>query len=200
MSKYTEKDPIFSEPPTREQVLAVYDYDRETGTLIRRKTIGRAKKGTSPTVPTFWGYLRVHYRQKEYKVHRLIYLIETGEYPQEIDHINGVMTDNRFYNLRPATTRTNSMNRKLANRPRSTKLVGVYVVKKTGRFRATIGLHNNIVCLGTYTDFFEAACARKSAEVFFGYHPNHGKTPEARAEFPIKKGDLTAPFSLSPCD
>ena len=185
MSKYTSSSPIFSDPPTVEQVSAIFSYNREAGTLSRRRYINKAKAGETSSRPSFYGYLRTCYRGREYKVHRLIYLLETGEYPEQIDHINGVMTDNRIINLRAAGPRENSINRKMANRSRSTPLVGVHVVKKTGRFRATIGLHRKIVCLGNFVDFFEAACARKSAELVFGYHRNHGRSEDARASYSL---------------
>lgn len=183
MSKYSAEATKFSNPPTVEEVSSVYAYNSADGTLSRKNRMGHVKAGPVSQRPSFYGYLRTHYRGHEYKVHRLIYLLETGEYPEQIDHINGVMTDNRISNLRATGPVENGTNRKIANRPRSTPLVGVHIIKKTGRFRATIGLNNKIVCLGNFVDFFEAACARKSAEVWFGYHPNHGKTEAARASF-----------------
>jgi hypothetical protein len=43
--------------------------------------------------------------KKNYKAHRVVWLLVTGHWPQlEIDHIDGNRSNNRFENLRPATT------------------------------------------------------------------------------------------------
>jgi len=44
-------------------------------------------------------------------VHRLIFLLEYGYLPPEVDHINGDRQDNRIENLRPATRSENQCNR-----------------------------------------------------------------------------------------
>jgi hypothetical protein len=57
------------------------------------------------------GYRHVTWLGKVHKVHRLIFLLEYGYLPPEVDHINGDRQDNRIENLRPATRSENQCNR-----------------------------------------------------------------------------------------
>lgn len=57
------------------------------------------------------GYRHVTWRGKIHKVHRLIFLLEYGCLPSEVDHINGDRQDNRIENLRAATRSENQCNR-----------------------------------------------------------------------------------------
>ena len=57
------------------------------------------------------GYRHVTWLGKVHKVHRLIFLLEYGYLPPEVDHINGDRQDNRLENLRPATRSQNQCNR-----------------------------------------------------------------------------------------
>lgn len=57
------------------------------------------------------GYRHVTWLGKVHKVHRLIFLLEYGYLPPEVDHINGDRQDNRIENLRPANRSENQCNR-----------------------------------------------------------------------------------------
>lgn len=57
------------------------------------------------------GYRHVTWLGKVHKVHRLIFLLEYGYLPPEVDHINGDRQDNRLENLRPANRSENQCNR-----------------------------------------------------------------------------------------
>jgi hypothetical protein len=58
------------------------------------------------------GYRHVSWLGKIHKVHRLIFLLEYGYLPQEVDHINMNRADNRLENLRPANRSENQCNRR----------------------------------------------------------------------------------------
>ena len=47
--------------------------------------------------------------------------------------------------------------------------------KQTSKWRAFISSGNSKpIYLGESADFFESVCRRKSAEIKYGYHANHG--------------------------
>lgn len=58
------------------------------------------------------GYYYVTFKQKRYRLHRLIYMYHHGEMPMFIDHIDNVPTNNKIENLRPATHKQNMQNMK----------------------------------------------------------------------------------------
>lgn len=49
--------------------------------------------------------------KKSHCVHRVIYCMHTGEWPQVVDHINNDPKDHRIENLRAANHSTNNMNK-----------------------------------------------------------------------------------------
>ena len=59
------------------------------------------------------GYRHIKIDGKSYKAHRLAYLYMIGAWPtEEIDHINGNPADNRWENLRAASSYQNKQNAK----------------------------------------------------------------------------------------
>jgi hypothetical protein len=95
---------------------SLWNYDEITGEL-RWKVIPHPKAricvGAVAGSPNADGYLMVQYRDKNYRVHRLAWLMSTGAWPvHEIDHINGARDDNRLVNLREATRSQNNRNYK----------------------------------------------------------------------------------------
>ena len=124
------------------------------------------------------GYLGICIEGKTYLGHRLAWLYMTGKYPENfIDHINQDRYDNRWENLRDASQEENTQNAKL-HRDNKSGIHGVFYLKGKGKWRATIGRTSGdygYEYLGQFGDFFSACCARKSAELRHGYHPNHGR-------------------------
>lgn len=58
------------------------------------------------------GYEAICIGRKIYRAHRLAWVFVYGVIPKEIDHINGIRSDNRIVNLRECSSRQNSYNRK----------------------------------------------------------------------------------------
>lgn len=57
------------------------------------------------------GYLILKIKGKQYKAHRIVFLLFNGRMPKdEIDHINRNRTDNRIENLRESTRQENIKN------------------------------------------------------------------------------------------
>ena len=121
------------------------------------------------------GYRRIQLLGKRYKSHRLAWAMHHGDWPaDQIDHINGVRSDNRIGNLREASQTENSRNVRLTASNMS-GVIGVYWNKVNFRWSADIGVNNSTVHLGTFKDFDDAVAARKKAEVEYGFHQNHGR-------------------------
>lgn len=98
--------------------------------------------------------------------------IVTGEWPDEVDHLNGVRGDNRWGNLKNVSHSENAKNsaRLTTNR---FKRYGVGFYKRTGKFRAYVGgIH-----LGYFDTLDEAIDARSSAEIEMGYSTRHEWSP-----------------------
>ena len=89
-------------------------YNPETGIFIRLQHYQSRFIGKIAGDPDEKGYLRIGLFGKSYKAHRLAFLYMTGVFPEhQCDHINGVKSDNRWENLRPATNAQNCRNRGL---------------------------------------------------------------------------------------
>ena len=93
-----------------EHLLSTYRYDEETGKLINKKW-----NREYPGVIFNNGYVRVivFFRGKQFKLwkHRLVFFLVYGRFPKEIDHINGLKTDNRIENLREVSGSENCQKR-----------------------------------------------------------------------------------------
>ncbi len=129
----------------------------------------------TPAGHTGGGYLNIAIFKAEYRAHRLAWLYVYGEWPHDqIDHVNHVRKDNRIVNLRPASNQENQKNTALRKTNKS-GIAGVFWHKSQKSWHAYITDSYKINRLGSFRDFFEACCARKSAERKYGFHVNHGK-------------------------
>ena len=137
---------------SKEEILKVLDYNREQGVLTWKSTAyGKTKNKNITNIEL--GYLSVGINYKKYKVHRLIYFLETNTWPEMIDHINGNKLDNRIVNLRASDKRRNQQNQ---YKHREGKLVGATYRKSTGKWRALIKLNKKNYEIGTYDTAEEA--------------------------------------------
>ncbi len=119
------------------------------------------------------GYLTVFLRGKGRLLHRLIFCMENGYYPEMVDHINHNRTDNRLRNLVAADPLSNSRSAS-KNRQNTSGLNGVYWDKQTNKWRTWIYDRGNTFNLGRFADKEDAYAVRRDAESHLGYHPNHG--------------------------
>ena len=114
-----------------------------------------------------FGYVLIHLTlgvsSVTLKAHRVAWALVTGEWPKsEIDHINGVRSDNRIENLRLATRTQNCQNRaKRVDCVCQSK--GVTYNRRMGLFQARIQVHGVSKFLGSYPTEQEASDAYQSA-------------------------------------
>ena len=162
-----------------EKAIEAFDYNPESGVLYLKKPRGRHgrfKKGSTvgrihicgPTENTKKHYLRTFFNGHHVYVHRIIYVIMTGEQPQEVDHIDGNGLNNKWSNLRSVSHRENGKNQKhIKNNTSGVK--GVSFRKDNGQWRARITVDDKSINLGTFKDKQDAINARIDAEIKYGF-------------------------------
>ena len=142
----------------------------------RRRNAGKAGDIASRTPPS--GYKIVTIGSHTYIQHRVIWAFAHGRWPNgDIDHIDGDKNNNALSNLREVTRRTNSHNRKRANRTarRTSKYLGVSWAVATQKWRAMLGDNRKQRFFGAYRVAEHAAYAylvakRELHDGFVGSH------------------------------
>jgi hypothetical protein len=120
------------------------------------------------------GYLSGSIFNKPYKAHRVAWVLSTGLWPNEqIDHINGIKTDNRIGNLRPVSNAENCKNKRIF-KSNTSGVCGVSWFKRARKWHARIEVNGKTINLGYYDNLEDAARVRKQAELENGFHENHG--------------------------
>lgn len=125
-------------------------YDTETGIFTRIKSAGGQVTGNTAGCIGSGGYVNIKVFGVSHKAHHLAWLYFYGNTPNiQIDHINGVRTDNRIQNLRLATNAQNTQNTKLY-KSNSTGYFGVSYHKRILRYQSRITISNRTIHLGYY--------------------------------------------------
>ena len=137
------------------------------------------------------GYIRISRNNKIHLMHRWIWEQLMGEIPEgwEIDHINGVRTDNRLENLRciPQAAQKRNMSKRQDNNSgvqgvsrwettrRGNQKVSMWRAVAINQAGKQVIITFSIAKYGEDEAFALACTARKEMEKDFGYHPNHGR-------------------------
>lgn len=167
-----------SELITHKELLEYLHYNHETGIFTWKKNVSsttRVGDIAGSKLKNMEKHDLICIRQKRYLYHRLVWFYVYRKWPKyEIDHIDGNVKNNRISNLRDVPHHINMKNNKLQKNNKS----GIHGVRwKDANKKWAVSLTNNkkVIHLGTYDDFFEACCVRKSAESKYGFHENHGR-------------------------
>ena len=161
---------------TQQQVINLFDYDQNTGNLIRRTRpayrvhIGDIAGGISSDT----GYMITKIDGKQYLNHRIVFLHQKGYLPKFLDHKDCDRLNNRIGNLRECTSSENSQNRKISEN-NSSGVKGVYWEKKRNKWRAQVCIKGAHYHLGRFNNIEDAkqALIIKRLEIHKGF-ANHG--------------------------
>lgn len=107
------------------------------------------------------------------KAHRAIWKMETGQDPDQIDHLSGNRQDNRWINLRDVTAAENTRNhkRRSDNRTGITGIYWYYHNRRQGKWLVKVGNRH----VGLFDCIGQAIRARREAERRHGFAVNHGR-------------------------
>ena len=148
---------------TAEVLRQTIGYNPETGRFVWLKSTGAAKTGTEAGGVSSTGYVRIAIFGKRYQAHQLAWLHHYGEWPGELDHINGNKADNRIANLRKALRDENLQNQRKAHGNNKAGILGVSLTKR-GRFVVMIQSGGERKYLGSYAAAEEAEAAYLKAK------------------------------------
>jgi hypothetical protein len=154
---------------TYEIAKALFNYDSETGLLTWKFSSGQIVKGAEAGTNIGNCKSKTKYRgiklfKLTYKVHRIIWLMQTGDWPKgDVDHIDGDGLNNKWENLRDITHSQNLMN--AAVRSDSTSgYKGVSYDSRRDKWYAYINIDGKRKMLGRHRTMQEAITARRDAE------------------------------------
>lgn len=110
---------------TQERLKQQLSYDAATGAFVWLASRQGVSAGAvaGKTIPL--GYRVIRINKIAYRAHRLAWFYIYGVWPLNIDHINGLPSDNRLANLREATPSQNMQNQRRARSDNKTGLLGV---------------------------------------------------------------------------
>lgn len=95
-------------------------------------TLSRDDRKSSNGSYDKYGYLIVKVKGKQFKAHRIVWLLHHGVFPNgELDHKNRNRSDNRIENIREATRKMQVENRTVLPNP-DTGVVGIHIDNTKG--------------------------------------------------------------------
>lgn len=137
-----------------------FSYDPLTGYLYKNNSVVGFKNKN--------GYLYYPFQGKSRLVHRIIYYLVYGKYPEkDIDHIDGNRSNNVWTNLREVTRSQNLMNRK------SSHDLPKNVYRFKNKFRIKMKINGITENFGYYDDFELASLVAR--EVQNKYHGEYAR-------------------------
>ena len=156
---------------TQQELLERFEY--RDGELYRKVAPQGTKVGEKVGMLSSNGYVRTKIKCRPALVHRLIFMMHHGYFPEQIDHINGVRSDNRIENLRSVSRPENRYNAKIFSRNKS-GVKNVHWLATQKRWAVNITVDKKRKFIGGFTDL-EAAelVAQLAREKYHGNFARH---------------------------
>lgn len=131
-----------------------YKYSPQPGNIYRSVQIGQNGKPKVITSRNPGGYIHFQHNGKMISAHRAAFkLMGIDPTGMEVDHINGIRTDNRWENLRLVSSRGNATNKSFH---RDGRKVGARFCKQKNKWRSEIIINGKGKHLGFFSTEEEA--------------------------------------------
>jgi hypothetical protein len=149
---------------TPDKIREVLDYNPESGEFRWKKRLSQGTQaGERAGGFNVMGYWQIGILAERHYGHRLAWLHFYGEWPGgEVDHRNGVRSDNRIDNLRILTHAKNAQNVTNIAKKSKTGVLGVHLDKK--KFSSKIMIDRKSIHLGSFNTIEEAHAAYLAAK------------------------------------
>jgi hypothetical protein len=149
-------------------------FEYRDGNLFWKVNRGNVKKGQMAGTLANTGYWQITLCKRFYLAHRLIFLMNKGYLPDELDHIDGNKLNNCIDNLRKTTRSQNQLNKGLIKTSVS-GVKNVHWCKTRNKWRVLISVNGKQKNFGFFEDL---EVAKKVATAFRKQHhgefANHG--------------------------
>ena len=152
---------------TKELLHELFDYCDERGILIWKKRRGRMNPGSVAGRKHYrTGYIDIAYNGVKYGAHRMIWIYHNSaiEDGMVVDHINGVVDDNRISNLQVCTHAEN-ISKRIVSPVNISGVSGVSWNERSSRWISRITHNKVVIHIGSFKDFESAKKARLEAEL-----------------------------------
>jgi len=160
---------------TQKELKHRLNYIPDTGVFTWRDIKGSRRANKIAGSINNNGYRIITIDNIGYRAHRIAWLYVYGNLPlNQIDHINGIKTDNKIGNLRDVTQNENSKNSKIGCNNTS-GFKGVEWIPSRNKWRALISSNRKKINVGSHSCKLDAIAAVMRARKEYGFHENHGR-------------------------
>lgn len=140
---------------TQSELKELLHYDPNTGEFTWLVERLPTKPNDSAGSKNKNGYIHIKINGRIYKAHRLVWLYMTGNWPNNIDHIDGNGYNNCWNNLRECSHAENQQNR-IKSKTNKSGFLGVSWDKINNKWMAQINVNGQKKFLGRYATPQEA--------------------------------------------
>ncbi|WYV65192.1 HNH endonuclease [Salmonella enterica subsp. enterica serovar Infantis] len=155
---------------TVKRIFELLSFDKSTG-VFRWKVPTQGRIALNSVAGTFDsnGYSMIMIDGRRYKTHVLVFYITHNRWPAgQIDHVNGISTDNRPENLRECLPIENSRNIRIRKNSKS-GCRGVTWHKRQKKWNVRLGFHGKSKHFGCFDDLELAVLvAEEARDKYYG--------------------------------
>lgn len=159
------------------QATKLFNYNPNAG-ILTWAVDGRShiKKGKEAGSIDACGYRQVMVDGISYLVHRVVWLLYYGKWPEcQLDHDNQIRDDNRIVNLGKSNKEHNAKNTKLIS-TNTSGCMGVSWLKRKRLWMVRIAVKGNRLFGGCFKSKQDAIARRKEMEKQYDFNANHGRS------------------------